>query len=344
MINFNTDREFDALGIGEVMLRLSPFGKERIAFSDSFSKTAGGSELNVVAGVAALGMRAGIITKLPSNEIGEFVKHKIRFSGVSDDYVIYDKRDNKRLGIYYSESGAYPRLPEVLYDRRSSSFTTLTLEELPMSVFNSADVFHLSGITLALGDSIQQVSIEILRRFSDSGALISFDVNYRSSLWSDEVAGEVIRSVLPLVNILFVSEETLRKMLGECGTLAEIQEKYAKLYPALRIIASTQRKVKSARTHSFTSLAYDTHKKRHYTESAYEDIDVIDRIGSGDAYVAGALYGFIKDGTVDSLVKYGNAMSALKSTTRGDMSMCNLTDVERVIKNHIKNDGTEMVR
>ena len=340
----NSARPFRVLSLGEVMLRLSPFGKERIAFSDSFSKTAGGSELNVAAGVAALGMRAGIITKLPDNEIGEFVKHKIRFSGVSDDFVLYDTRADKRLGIYYSESGAYPRLPEVLYDRHGSSFTTLKLDELPTNVFHSADVFHLSGITLALGDNIRAVAIDVLHRFRNAGALISFDVNYRASLWSDEAAREAIRSVLPLVNVLFVSEETLRKMLNECGTLSEIQEKYAKLYPALRIIASTQRRVKSARTHSFTSLAYDTDDKRHYSESAYEDIDVIDRIGSGDAYVAGALYGFIKDGTVDSLVKYGNAMSALKSTTHGDMSMCNLTDVERVIKNHAKNDGTEMIR
>ena len=344
MLLTHSTRAFRVLSLGEVMLRLSPFNKERIAFCDSFSKTAGGSELNVAAGVSALGMRAGIITKLPSNEIGEFIKHKIRFSGVSDDYVVYDTSADKRLGIYYSESGAYPRLPEVLYDRRGSSFTTLTLDELSSGVFHSADIFHLSGITLALGDNIRSVATQILHRFRDTGTAISLDVNYRSSLWSEDTAREVIRSLLPFVNILFVSEETLRKMLCENGTLAEIQERYATRYPSLRIIASTQRRVKSARTHSFTSLVYDAERKIHYSEGAYEDIDVIDRIGSGDAYVAGALYGIIKDGTVESIAKYGNAMAALKSTTHGDMSMCNLTDVERVIKNHAKSDGTEMIR
>lgn len=344
MLSINSARAFRLLSLGEVMLRLSPFNKERIAFSDSFSKMAGGSELNVAAGVASLGMRAGIITKLPANEIGEFVKHKIRFNGVSDDYVVYDTSENKRLGIYYSEGGAYPRLPEVLYDRRGSSFTTLSLGELREDMFSNTDIFHVSGVTLSLGENIRSVAIELLHRFKNAGALISFDVNYRSSLWSEKAAKEVVRSVLPLVNILFVSEETLHRMLGESGTLTEIQEKYADTYPHLKIIASTQRRVKSARTHSFTSLVYDATEHRHYTEAPYEDIDVIDRIGSGDAYVAGALYGIIKDGTIESLVKYGNAMAALKSTTHGDMCMCDLTDVERVIKNHVKNEGTEMIR
>ena len=344
MLSINQARVFRVLSLGEVMLRLSPLNKERIAFCDSFSKMAGGSELNVTAGVASLGMRAGIITKLPANEIGEFVKHKIRFSGVSDDYVIYDTSENKRLGIYYSEGGAYPRLPVVLYDRRGSSFTTLSLGELRDGMFSSADIFHVSGITLSLGENIRNVAIEMLHRFAAAGALISFDVNYRSSLWSEKVAGEVVRSVLPLVNILFASEETLRRMLCEYGTLTEIQKKYADIYPNIRIMASTRRRVKSARTHSFTSLVYDSAENRHYTEAPYEDIDVIDRIGSGDAYIAGALYGLIKDGTIESLSKYGNAMAALKSTTHGDMCMCDLIDVERVIKNHIGSDGIEMIR
>ena len=109
MLKISKKRNFSVLGIGEVMLRLSPVGKERISYCETFEKMAGGSELNVVAGVSMLGLRTGMITKLPHNEIGKFIKHKIRYAGTSDDYIIYDDSPNMRLGVYYYESGAYPR-------------------------------------------------------------------------------------------------------------------------------------------------------------------------------------------------------------------------------------------
>ena len=115
-------REFDVLGVGEVMLRLSPEGKDRISQSESFEKCAGGSELNVVSGVSQLGLRTGIVTRLPDNEIGKFIKNKIRYTGTSDDFVTYDTSSEKRLGIYYYERGAYPRVSVVSYDRTDSSF------------------------------------------------------------------------------------------------------------------------------------------------------------------------------------------------------------------------------
>ena len=121
------EKNYKVLGIGEVMLRLSPVGKERISYCETFEKKAGGSELNVVSGVSMLGLRTGIITKLPKTEIGKFIKLKIRYSGTSDDFVIYDRSPDKRLGVYYYESGAYPRLPVVSYDRANSSFTTFIL-------------------------------------------------------------------------------------------------------------------------------------------------------------------------------------------------------------------------
>ena len=116
------------------MLRLSPVGKERISHCETFEKKAGGSELNVVAGMSMLGERTGIITKLPHNEIGKFARRRIRYSGTSDDYVIYDESDEKRLGIYYYESGAYPRVSVVGYDRGHSSFTTFRKSELPEEI------------------------------------------------------------------------------------------------------------------------------------------------------------------------------------------------------------------
>ncbi len=345
MIDMKKKKDFSVLGIGEVMLRLSPSGSELISHSESFEKSAGGSELNVVAGVSMLGERTGIITKLPKGAVGKFVKHKIRYSGTSDDYVTYDDTPTKRLGIYYYECGAYPRLSSVSYDRANSSFTTFKKEELPEEAYTSANIFHTSGITLALGDQICKNVKDIVRRFKEEGALISFDVNYRAALWSEEKARAVITDILPLIDILFISEETSRRMFGMEGTLKEIHRQFAKKYPNLEIIASTKRVAASPRRHTFSSLVYDCKEDRHFEEEPYRDIDVVDRIGSGDAYVAGALFALLRFGDIEKVAQYGDAMAALKNTIMGDMTECDLADIERIIANHISTGPkSEMVR
>ena len=345
MINLLPDKEFRVLGVGEVMLRLSPVGKERISHCETFEKNAGGSELNVVSGISMLGMRTGIITKLPRNEIGKFVKHKIRYCGTSDDYVVYDDSPEKRLGIYYYESGAYPRLSVVSYDRAHSSFTAFKKEELPDEVYSSANIFHTSGITLALSESVRENVIEMMKRFSESGAIISFDVNYRAALWDEAKAKETMLRVLPYVNLLFVSEETSRRMFGMSGTLEDIHKNFSAEYPNLEIIASTKRKATTPQKHTFSSLVYDCKEKRYFEEEPYRDIDVVDRIGSGDAYVAGALYALLRFRSIEEMAKYGDAMAALKNTVIGDTAECDILDIERIIKNHHTiGPKSEMVR
>lgn len=339
------EREFSVLGIGEVMLRLSPVGKERISYSEEFEKRAGGSELNVVSGISMLGLRTGIITKLPRNEIGKFVKHKIRFTGTSDDYVTYDESPKKRLGIYYYENGAFPRKSAVSYDRCGSSFTSFRKEELPESVYSSCGIFHTSGITLALDKDVRQTVIDMMKRFHENGSLISFDVNYRAALWSEDEAREVILDILPYIDILFVSEETSRRTFGMTGTLEEIHRQFANKYPNLTVIASTKREAISPTKHNFTSLVYDCKKDVHFSDLPYENIEVVDRIGSGDAYVAGALYAFCRFGDIETMARYGDAMASLKNTVPGDMSQCDLTDIERIIRSHTGEEPkSEMVR
>ena len=337
MKNFIFDKEFDVLSIGEVMLRLSPIGKERISHSEAFEKNAGGSELNVVSGVSMLGLRTGIITKLPHNEIGKFIRRKIRYGGTSDDFVVFDDSPRMRLGIYYYESGAYPRPSIVSYDRASSSFTSFDPKELPESIYSSAGIFHASGITLALGDRTRATVISMMEEFRRAGALISFDVNYRAALWDEDTARETVLKVLPLADILFVSEETSRRMLGMSGELTEIHKELSTRYENLKVIASTKRKVLSPARHSFSSLVYDCEKDFHFEENAYENIDVVDRIGSGDAYIAGALYALIKFRSIKEMAMYGDAMAALKNTVIGDITECDIVDIERIIGRHIAN-------
>jgi 2-dehydro-3-deoxygluconokinase len=333
------NKDFDVIGFGEVMLRLSPPNKERISQGEVFEKRAGGSELNVVSGISSLGLRTGIITKLPENEIGKFIKNKIRFYGVSDDYVIYDKSPHSRLGIYYFESGAHPRKPTVVYDRYGSSFNTITEEEINPSVYNNAKIFHVSGISLALSDNVRRVAIQMIKKFKQNGVIISLDVNYRASLWDEGIARNVITSIFPDIDILFVSEETSRRMLQRSGTLDEIMKGFARDYN-IKVVATTERKAISPTKHSWNSRIYSTVEDRFYQEEPYEEIEVVDRIGSGDAYVAGVLFGIIKYNCLQRALEFGNAMAALKNTVPGDLPACDFNEIERVIKSH-KKDGID---
>lgn len=332
-------KEFDVIGFGEIMLRLSPLNKERISQGEVFEKKAGGSELNVVSGISSLGLRTGIITKLPNNEIGKFVKNKIRFYGVSDDYVVYDDSDLKRLGIYYFESGAFPRKPTVVYDRFGSSFTTLTTKEIDPSVYKSTKIFHVSGITLALGEKIRETAIDMIKSFKQYETLISFDVNYRASLWDEDTARKVVTSILPDVDILFVSEETSRRMLQRTGTLEEIMKGYTRDY-GIKVVATTERKAISPTKHNWDSRIYSALENKFYKEKPYEGIEVVDRIGSGDAYVAGVLFGIVKYNCLQKALEFGNAMAALKNTVPGDLPACDFKEIKDIIESH-KKDGAD---
>ena len=334
--------EFDLISFGEVMLRLSPPNKEKISQSEVFEKNCGGSEFNVASGAANLGIRSAIVTKLPKNKMGHFIARRIRYGTVSDDYVVWDNSDSKRLGIYYYESGVFPRKSAVVYDRAASSVCSLKLSEIPDEIYGKTRMFHISSISLALGEELRQTAIEVIKRMKKSGVAISFDVNYRAALWSEEEARELIKTILPLVDILFVSEETSRRMMQKEGTLDEIMKSYADEY-GCRIVATTRREVVSPTKHNFGSRIYSDGK--FYEEPHYKNIEVIDRVGSGDAYVAGMLYGILSGGSIEESMSYGNALSAVKNTVLGDMSISSIDEVNSIIKSHRETGiQDEMVR
>ena len=330
-------KKYDLVTMGEVMLRLSPPGTDKISQSYTFDKKAGGAELNVANGSAILGIETGIITKLPENKIGHFVRNMIRYGGVSDDLIVYDNSPEKRLGIYYYEMGAYPRKSSVVYDRANSSMTTLKIDEIPESVFKETSVFHVSGITLALNETLRETAVEAIKKFKENGTTISFDINYRASLWSEETARETVTKIFPYVDILFVSEETSRRMLQKTGTLEDIMKSYCDDY-GCKVVATTRREVISPKIHNFSSMIY--YDGKFYEEEPYENIEVVDRVGSGDAYLAGALYAMITHDDMQRVVEYGNAMSAVKNTVLGDMAVSSLSEINGVIDSH-KNIGRQ---
>ena len=174
----------------------------------------------------------------------------------------------------------------------------------------------------------------MIRRFKEAGALISFDVNFRLNLWSGEEARKCIEGILPYVDIFFCSEDTARLTVVKEGNLYEIMKSFAKEYP-ISVMASTQRTVHSPKVHSFSSVIYDAKADKFYEEKPYENIEVVDRIGSGDAYCSGALYGLLMEGgCCENALKYGNAYSAAKNTIPGDMPSLNRDEIENIIRDH----------
>ena len=327
-------KEFDLITFGEIMLRLSPGVNELISKSDSFKKHAGGAELNVASGVSLLGLRTGVVTRLPKNQLGTFIKNRIRASSVSDDYIIFDDSPEARVGIYYYENGAYPRKPTVVYDRKYSSITKISPAEIPQDIYTKTKMFYTSGITLALCENTRSLAIEMIKKFKAAGTKIAFDVNYRANLWDEEKARSTIKEILPFVDILFISEESCRRMFQKTGSLQDMHREFCRDFPNISYIASSMREVISPKVHSFTSLIYSKAEDKFYTEEPYKDIDVVDRIGSGDAYCAGVLFGLLKYDDPQKAVEFGNATCATKNTIFGDLPLSDFNEISSIIAAH----------
>ena len=333
-------REFDVLSLGEIMLRLSPPRNERMVRGETFDKQVGGAELNVLSGVSLLGLRTGVITKVPANDIGEFSRNRIRFVGVSDDYLVFDYEKDARIGIYFYENGAYPRKPRIVYDRKYSSIYNIDINEFPEEMYKSTKCFHTTGITLALSEHCCNTGIEMMKRFKEQGALISFDVNFRRNLWTGEEARACIENILPLVDVFFCSEDTARLTFNKTGSMKEIMKSFSEEYN-ISYVCSTQRIVHTPKIHTFGSVIYEAKSDMFFEELPYANIDVVDRIGSGDAYISGVLFGLIKyDFDCRRALEYGNATGAVKNTIPGDLHASSFSEIETIIASH-KNMGRE---
>ena len=338
-------KEFDLITFGETMLRLSPPVNELINKSNTFTKHAGGAELNVASGVSLLGLRTAIITRLPDNQLGTFIKNRIRSSSVSDDYIIFDKSPEARVGVYYYENGAYPRKPTVVYDRKHSSITKIKPEEIPQDIYGKTRMFYTSGITLALSEATRTLAIDMIKKFKAAGAQIAFDVNYRANLWDEDTARTTIKQILPYLDILFISEESCRRMFKKTGTLQDMHREFCREYPNIQLIASSEREVISPKVHSFTSTVYLKRLDKFFHEEPYKDIDVVDRIGSGDAYCAGVLFGLLKFDDAQTAVEFGNATCATKNTIFGDLPVSDYDEIKSIIDAHkSKGKQSEMNR
>ncbi len=337
------NREFGLVSFGEMIMRLSPINNEILIQAEILMRKIGGAEYNVGVSVSNLGEAVAFLTKIPDNSIGEFVKKSILSNGISTDYLIYDSSKEKRIPIYYYEYGLNPRTPQVAYDRAYSSFQNINLDEINNEIFQKAKIFHTSGISLGLSKKMENITKNVIKKFKENETIISFDVNFRKNLWSEDEACATILPILEDVDILFASEETLNKMFKQTGNLKDILRNFAKKY-RISIIASTQRVVHSPKNHSFSSLVYDAINDIYYSENPYENIEVIDRIGSGDAYCGGFLFGLLNYNNVELAMKYGNANSVVKNTIIGDVSLVTKEMIKNIIDEHASNNKHEMSR
>lgn len=334
---------YDVLTFGEAMIRLEPSGQyERLERANFLKMTIGGAEINVSSALANMGsLKTAIVTKLPENPLGRWITHNLSSFKVGTDLIVYG---GSRVGTYYSEQGSRPRTTSVVYDRKHSSFAESTIEDYSLDYESQAKVFHTTGITLALSDTTRKTAIEMIKSFHSNGTLVSFDVNYRANLWEESEARKCIEEILPYVDILFISEETCRRMFARTGSLESILRDFATTYD-IKLIASTKRKVINQSQHQFSSIIYDMKDNQFYTSESPYNIEVVDRIGSGDAYIAGVLYGLLRyDYNSKIAQEFGDAFSAMKCTIPGDFLIATEDEIISIIEKHKKGINEDVNR
>jgi len=317
----------DVITFGETMIRLSPPNYRRLEQSNLLEVNVGGSEWNVAVGLSRLGIEAAWVSRLPNNTLGYMIRNKAREHGVDTSYIVW--ASGGRVGLYFAEFGASPRPSSVLYDRANSAISQIKPGEINWeSIFQGAKWFHTSGITPALSPDAAQVTAEALKTAKKADCKVSYDLNYRARLWTEEQARDCQEPFMEHVDILFSTEEDTKKVLGITGQdYREVAKKLAEKFN-FDAVCITLREDLSVLRNRWTAIAYSAGKI--YDDKTY-DVEIIDRVGAGDSFTAGFIYGYLT-GDVAKGVKYGNAFSALKHSIPGDANWTTLSDVENLIK------------
>ena len=324
---------------GEIMLRLSPPGSERFFQSPVLSATFGGGEANVAVSLAQFGLDSHYVTRLPANPIGDAALRALRAEGVRLDYV---QRGGDRLGIYFAETGASQRPSAVVYDRAGAAISQVKPGDIPWAeVLAGAAWFHVTGITPALGPSVAAATREALEAARAAGVRVSLDLNYRAKLWTRAQARDVMRPLAGLGDVIIANEEDIQASLGlevpgadvGRGQLAVegyriIAEQVSREFGA-RQVAITLRESFSASRNGWSGVLYDA-PTAVFHESQRYDVAIIDRIGGGDSFAAGLIYGLVTGRPPEAALRFAVAASALKQTIPGDFNRVSVAEVDRL--------------
>jgi 2-dehydro-3-deoxygluconokinase len=319
---------YDVVTFGEAMIRLSPPNFQRLEQAGSLDLNAGGAELNVAVGVTRFGMKSAWISKLPKNSLGYLIKNRAQEFGVDCSHIVWS--DKGRAGLYFLEFGASPRASSVLYDRAGSAISMVQPGEIDWAkVFTGSKHFHVSGITPALSASASEVTVEALKEAKKAGCTVSYDLNYRKKLWSPAEAKKIQEPMMANVDILITTEEDTNVVFGiKEKDYETVTEKLAQTFK-FKVVAITLREDLSVWRNNWTAIAYQDGKI--FRDRTYE-VEIVDRVGAGDSFTAGFLYGWLKEKDIQKGVQYGNAFAALKHTLPGDFNWSTKEEVEALLK------------
>ena len=326
---------------GEIMLRLKSPALERFFQSPSLEATFGGGEANVAVSLANYGMDAAFVTALPNNAIGEACLRDVRGFGVDVSEI---KMIDGRMGIYFLETGSNQRPSKVIYDRADSCIAKAPVDLFDWKkIFDGATWFHVTGITPAISQSAADLTLAAVKAAKDLGLTVSCDLNYRKNLWKyGKEAKEVMSEITKYVDVAIANEEDFQKSLGisaksdvESGELDRdvyktIASTAMELYPNLKTVAITLRESKSADTNYWAACIYDG--KEFYVSRKYAITDIVDRVGGGDSFGGGLIYGLNNYSTQVEALEFAVAASCLKHTISGDFNRVTVKEVESLMK------------
>jgi len=345
---------WDAVSLGEVMLRLDP-GEGRVHTTRHFQVWEGGGEYNVARGLRrCFGMRTAVVTALADNPVGRLVEDLILQGGVDPGYIQWVPYDGVgrtvRNGLNFTERGFGVRAALGCSDRGHTAASQLRPGQIDWeSLFGREGVrwFHCGGIFAALSETTPDVALEAMEAARRHGTIISYDLNYRDSLWRSiggkPKAQEVNRRLAPLVDVMLGNEEDFTAALGfsvdgltedhthlEVGHFQRMIEQVVAAYPNIRLVATTLRHAWTASRNDWSAILYQDGQLYHAPHR--EGLEIFDRVGGGDSFASGLIYGLLTEQGPQRAVEYGAAHGALAMTTPGDTSMVTLSEVERVIK------------
>jgi 2-dehydro-3-deoxygluconokinase len=311
-----TGIHWDVITCGEAMLRFTPPAAQRLEQAPEYRVYVGGSEANVAVGLSRLGLQTAWIGKLPKNPLGRRVAAEIAAQGVDVSQIVWS--DTGRVGTYYLEVAGAPRGSQVVYDRQNSAASTFVPEDLDWSILESARHLHISGITPALSDACAATTRHILAKAKTiPGMTVSIDVNYRSKLWTPQQARAVLSPMLN-VEVVFCTLDDAKTVFGQSGEPKDVACRLREMWGAQIVVLTL-----GGDGAVLVSSDYSGYGKPH-------KVDAVDRVGAGDAYVAGFLYGYLEL-TLDKALRYGSAMAAWKYSEPGDFCYARRSDIEAVI-------------
>ena len=324
------------VAFGEIMLRLTPPDYTTISQARNFIANYGGGEANVLVSLSHLGHNTEFLTKLPDNQLGDSAIQHLQSHGVQTNHII---RGSSNIGMYFVETGFGGRPSKVLYNRKHSAITRIQENELNFDeVFKNASWFHLSGITLALGENVRTFAFKCLEHCKKNNIMVSFDFNYRSKLWSIDEARPHFKKVIPFVDVLFANHFDLNTILeipldnNNVDVITKKIELSKKLIESSKVqyVFGTDRIVHTATDNSLSS--YCICKNGEYKNEGPIRFSIYDRIGGGDAFASGVIHGLIKNfNNPEHALKFGLATSILAHTLYGDVSTLSENEVEEFI-------------